>query len=280
MDDFELTVIAGKVAAAVADARVMCPLAGSITNNVTIDFVANTQLAVGGSAAMVYMEDEGVTLANVSQAMYINAGTQIPALAASIPATAARCAEVSIPWVLDPVGIGIGSQRTQILQDIKQYKPTITRGNASEIIALANLWGLDMQTDSEGEGPRGVDTINVVEEAFAAAHAIAEFTDGAVVISGDRDLVVDSTRAVWSEGGNVYMSQVTGFGCSLGGVCAVYAAVAEPFVAALAATAIYNAAGTLAATQAAGPASFKVAFIDALANLTPEDVAENTMYPM
>ena len=35
------------------------PMAGSITNTVTIDFVANAQLAVGGSAAMVYLPDEG-----------------------------------------------------------------------------------------------------------------------------------------------------------------------------------------------------------------------------
>ncbi|MDR2934301.1 MAG: hydroxyethylthiazole kinase, partial [Candidatus Adiutrix sp.] len=35
------------------------PLAGSITNSVTINFVANAQLAVGGSAAMVYLPEEG-----------------------------------------------------------------------------------------------------------------------------------------------------------------------------------------------------------------------------
>ena len=37
------------------------PMAPSITNTVTINFVANTQIAVGGSAAMVYMPDEGKT---------------------------------------------------------------------------------------------------------------------------------------------------------------------------------------------------------------------------
>lgn len=39
------------------------PMAGSITNTVTINFVANAQLAVGGSAAMVYLPDEGEFLA-------------------------------------------------------------------------------------------------------------------------------------------------------------------------------------------------------------------------
>ena len=35
------------------DVRKLCPMAPSITNFVTIDFVANAQIAVGGSAAMV-----------------------------------------------------------------------------------------------------------------------------------------------------------------------------------------------------------------------------------
>ena len=50
------------IAKAAADVRANNPLAGSITNTVTIDFVANAQLAVGGSAAMVYLPDEGETL--------------------------------------------------------------------------------------------------------------------------------------------------------------------------------------------------------------------------
>lgn len=47
---------------AVEEIRATNPMAGSITNTVTIDFVANAQLAVGGSAAMVYLPDEGEAL--------------------------------------------------------------------------------------------------------------------------------------------------------------------------------------------------------------------------
>lgn len=54
------------------------PMAGSITNSVTINFVANAQLAVGGSAAMVYLPDEGEVLANAGGAVYINVGTLLP----------------------------------------------------------------------------------------------------------------------------------------------------------------------------------------------------------
>ena len=40
---------------AVEEIRATNPMAGSITNTVTIDFVANAQLAVGGSAAMAHL---------------------------------------------------------------------------------------------------------------------------------------------------------------------------------------------------------------------------------
>ena len=51
--------LAAEIAEAVEAVRKNNPMAGSITNTVTIDFVANAQLAVGGSAAMVYLPDEG-----------------------------------------------------------------------------------------------------------------------------------------------------------------------------------------------------------------------------
>jgi hydroxyethylthiazole kinase len=276
----QLDQLQAQIEAAAAAVRQTRPLAGSITNNVTIDFVANAQLAAGGTAAMVYLPDEGETLADISAAIYINMGTQIEALAASIPATAARCCATGTPWVLDPVGIGIGAQRTQILQELKPFKPAIVRGNASEIIALAQLWGLEIPTDQpQTDGPLGVDTTDEVLTALPHARALAAHTGGAVAISGPRDLVVDAAHAIESAGGSAYMPQVTGFGCSLGGVCAVYAACTTPLVAALAATNHFNAAGTAAAAapQTAGPGSFKVAFLDALANTTPAQIAANPM---
>jgi len=69
------------------------------------------------------------------------------------------------------------------------------------------------------------------------------------------------------------MSKVTGFGCSQGGVLAVYACVTDPFTAALTGVAHYNCAGTRAEHIADAPASFKQAFIDELYKASPEDIA-------
>ena len=261
---------------AVDEIRATNPMAGSITNTVTIDFVANAQLAVGGSAAMVYLPDEGEALVAGGGAIYLNMGTLFPIYEQTIPRAAKAAHDAGKPWVLDPVGLGIGSLRTQLVNELKQYKPAIVRGNASEIIALAGLWGLEGTADDLSRA-RGVDTADTVEAARAAAIALARYTEGAVVISGESDLVTDGHSVVISHGGSALMGKVTGFGCSQGGVLAVYATQTDPFTAAVAAVNHYNLAGVAAAAAADAPASFKVAFIDELFRATPEAVAGNSI---
>lgn len=261
---------------AVEEIRATNPMAGSITNTVTIDFVANAQLAVGGSAAMVYLPDEGEALVAGGGAIYLNMGTLFPIYEQTIPRAAKAAHDAGKPWVLDPVGLGIGSLRTQLVNELKQYKPAIVRGNASEIIALAGLWDLEGDA-SELSRARGVDTTDTVATARDAAVALARYTGGAVAVSGESDLVTDGSTVAYSTGGSALMGKVTGFGCSLGGVAAVYATQADPFTAALAAVAHYNVAGTRAAVAADAPASFKVAFIDELYRATPDDIANNPL---
>lgn len=251
------------------------PMAGSITNSVTINFVANAQLAVGGSAAMVYLPDEGEALAKAGGAAYINVGTLLPVYEQSLPRTARALHEAGKPWVLDPVAIGIGELRTRLLRQFREYRPSVIRGNASEIIALAGLWGLEGGTDRSQV--RGVDSTDPVAAAKPAAAALAKWTGGAVAVSGETDLVTDGSVAAFSRGGSPLMEKITGSGCSLGGVAAIYAAVAPPFVAALTATAVYNLAAARAERKADGPASFQVAFLDELYRASAADIAGNPL---
>lgn len=264
-----------KIQDAVTKVRKTCPLVPSITNTVTINFVANAQLAVGGSAAMVYMPDEGEAMADIGNAMYINVGTVFPVYEETLPHTARALWSQNKPWVLDPVGIGRGELRMNVLSEFRSMPPTIVRGNASEIIALAQLWHL--QTEAKGH-VRGVDSTDSVEAATEAAKAVAQLIEGAVAVSGAVDLVTDGETVIRSEGGSELFTRVTGSGCALGGVMAVYAAVADPLTAALTAVQIYNAAGKQAAESAKGPGSFERDFLDALYNIPAADVANNPFH--
>ena len=265
--------IRAALAKAVNDVREKNPLAPSITNTVTQDFVANAQLAIGGSAAMLYLADECESIAKIAPAFYINMGTAMPFYAETLPRTVKALFANQKPWVLDPVGIGLSDLRTQILSQLKIYKPSSVRGNASEIISMAKLWGLI--DASQGGQVRGVDTTEKVSVAKPSAIAIAKFTGGAVAVSGEEDLVTDGNESIQCAGGSILSTKITGSGCALGGIMATYLAVTTPFIAALAGTTIFNLAGTKAAAQSDAPASFKVAFLDNLYELTGEEVADN-----
>ena len=65
MTQSEISAAVAKVAQLAKESN---PLTPSITNTVTINFVANAQLAVGGSAAMVYLPDEGAAMAKIGAA--------------------------------------------------------------------------------------------------------------------------------------------------------------------------------------------------------------------
>ena len=256
----------------VADVKETNPMAGSITNSVTINLVANTQIAAGGSAAMVYLPDEGQFLAKAGGATYINMGTMLPIYEETLPLAVKTLKKEDKPWVLDPVAIGIGQLRTAMLKLFKDYKPDIIKGNASEIIALAGLWHLE---GGKGESKvRGVDSTNHVDEAKAAAVSIARWTDGAVIISGEIDLVTDGEYVAICRGGSHFLGKITGGGCALGGAASICLTSSIPFIAALTAVLAFNLAGERAEEQTDAPASFQVAFLDELYKATPEDIAD------
>lgn len=258
---------------AVKNVREKKPLIPSITNTVTINLVANAQIAVSGSAAMVYLRDEAESMAKLGEAMYINMGTIFPLYEDTLINVARVLKDSNKPWVLDPVGIGIGELRHKILSSFKSNPPSIIRGNASEIITLASLWALKSSTNENA--PKGVDTVDSVDSSIEAAKALASFIHGAVAVSGERDFITDGNQSLYSYGGSHFMEKITGAGCSLGGVCAVYASVANPFIAAITASQHYNFAASEAEKVSKGPSSFQVRFLDNLYNASAEDIAEN-----
>ena len=272
--------IRGRILAAGKAVRATTPLAQSFTNFVTMNLVANAQLASGGAAAMSLLPDDVIDTAAIAGANYINVGTLLPFYREAIPDIARRFHELGKRWVLDPVAAGIGSTRTAILTSMKAAPPTIVRANASETIALAAMWGLVAGCAK----PVGVESADEVDAARTAAVALARFladhaTDGqaAVAVSGDVDLVTDGATVYRLPGGSPMMTKITGAGCSLGGITAVYLAVADPLTAALAASLLYNRAGEAAAAVANGPGSFQVALLDALWNTGPERIADAPM---
>lgn len=270
MDD----AVRARIGEAARKVRETTPLAQSVTNFVTVNFVANAQLAAGGTAAMSYLPDDVLATARLCSASYINVGTLQPYYAQAFPQIARGFRDMGHPWVLDPVAAGIGSTRTAILTAFKDCPPAVVRGNASEVMTLADMWGLDAEGAEKSAGPVGVESADDVDSARGAAKALARFIGGAVAVSGAVDLVTDGARVFRLEGGSPMMTKVTGGGCALGGVTGTYLAVSDPLTAALAATALFNVAESIAADQAHGPGSFQTLFLDALWQVAPDQIAQ------
>jgi hydroxyethylthiazole kinase len=145
--------------------------------------------------------------------------------------------------------------RTPLARELLASRPTVVRGNASEVLALAGM----------GAGGRGADSVAGPEAAEHAAVQVAERTGGAVAVSGAVDLVLDAGRQARVARGTELLTRVTGTGCLLGALTAACTAVEpDPLRAALAATTWLDVAGELAAGRAAGPGSFRMHLLDAL----------------
>lgn len=241
-----------------ASLRSRSPLVHCITNAVVTNFTANVLLAVGAAPAMVVSVEEAAEFVRIADALLVNVGTITAPDADAMLAAAAEAGRTGTPWVLDPVAAGVIAYRTSVVQKLVGLRPTVIRGNASEILALNGLSG----------GGRGVDSTVASSDALPAAVGLARSTGAVVALSGQVDYVTDGERTVAVEGGHELMSRVTGMGCTLGALIAAFLPVsAGPFEAAVAASALFGAAGVDAAGEAGGPGSFAVGFLDRLSTI-------------
>jgi hydroxyethylthiazole kinase len=241
------------------------PLVHNITNYVVMNNTANALLAFGASPAMVHATDEVEEFASISSSLVINIGTLSSEWIAAMRLAALTANRLGKPWVMDPVGAGATGLRTRTAADLLALKPTVVRGNASEVLAIAgNVDG----------GPKGVDSLHQSHEAAGPAAAIARARGVVVAITGAVDVVTDGARTVLIEGGDPLMARVTGLGCTataLVGAC--LAVERDPVLATVAGLASLKAAGKAAAEVAGGPGSLQVALLDMLHSLDRETLA-------
>ncbi len=250
-----------EVADDLAALRREAPLTHCITNLVADNFTANVLLAAGASPAMVIAPEEAPGFAAVAHALLVNVGTITATDAQAMRLAAAAARAAGQPWVLDPVGAGALPYRTGVVSELLQHRPTIVRGNASEILAVAGAAG----------GGTGVESTAGSSEALPRARALATRLGAVVAVSGATDYVTDGTEVVAVPGGHVLATRVTATGCALGALRAALAGVVKsPMRAAVAASVLFKAAAERAARSSQLPGSFAVAFLDALALLGTE----------
>jgi hydroxyethylthiazole kinase len=238
------------------------PLIHHITNFVVMNSTANVTLAIGASPIMAHAHEEMEAMAGFAGALNLNIGTLTNEWIESMLLAGKAAGKRGIPIVLDPVGSGATTLRTEAAKRILQEVPvTVIRGNASEIMSLF----------SEETKIRGVDSLETVDAVRDGAHRLARELKKVIAVTGAVDFVTDGEKAIEIHNGHPMFGRVTGTGCAATTAISCFCAVeADTLMTVACALGYYGLAGEEAACVSQGPGSFQVALYDALYNLSEE----------
>jgi len=246
--------------------RERSPLVHSITNYVVMNTTANALLSAGASPIMAHAHPEMDDLVSISGALVINIGTLDEYWVKSMHLAIARANQLKKPWVLDPVGAGASAYRNEVLESLIQLRPAVIRGNASEIMALAQ---------KHATGTKGVDSTNQSTEAIDAARVLNNPFGSTVCISGATDIIIDQQKTIRISNGHAMMTRVTGLGCTATALTGAFVAVQPTNLAEATASAmaLLGVAGELAAERSNGPGSLQLHILDVLHTMSQEAFA-------
>ena len=201
------------------------PLVHNITNYVTVNDVANVILACGASPIMSDEPQDVQDITAICGGLNINIGTLNVRTIEGMLAAGHKANELNHMVLLDPVGAGASSLRTNTAVNLMQeIKFDVIRGNISEIKTLAAGSGTTKGVDADVADAVTEDNL---DEAVAFAKAFSEKSGSIVAITGAIDLVSDGRKCYVIRNGRPEMGRITGTGCQLSGLMTAYL-VANP----------------------------------------------------
>jgi hydroxyethylthiazole kinase len=259
-----MTVSAG---ASLGELRERKPLVHQITNYVVMNETANATLALGALPVMAHAQEEVEEMVGLASALVLNIGTLSEHWIEAMLLAGRAASERGIPIVLDPVGAGATTYRTETAARIlDELDVTVLRGNQGEI---ATLLGADAEV-------RGVESMAIGLEPQALARGAAAELGVVASVTGPIDHVSDGERDLDVANGHPLLAAVTGTGCISSALTGCFLAVKpqEPLEAAAEALAALGVAAEDAAAGAEGPGTFHARLYDALAALDPDTLDE------
>jgi hydroxyethylthiazole kinase len=251
--------------AALSDLRGRKPLIHQITNYVVMNETANATLAIGGLPVMAHAVEEVEEMASMAGSLVLNIGTLSRNWIDAMLLAGKAANAAGVPVVLDPVGVGATTLRTETARRIlDEVRVAIVRGNAAEVAALA---GLEAEI-------RGVEAIGVGADSPKIARAGAISFGVVASVTGPVDHVSDGSRTLAIANGDPLLATITGSGCMASAITGCIAAVRPDALvdAAAFALAAFGVAAEEAARGAEGPGTFHARLYDALYALTPDSL--------
>lgn len=248
------------------------PLIHCITNPISINDCANIVLAVGGRPMMAEHPGEVAEITAVAGALALNLGNITDARLKSMAIAAKTAKEREIPVILDLVGTACSSMRKEYAaQLIDESCPAVIKGNISEVLATCGMDIVSSGIDAnEGDllNSGNLASYRQVLRPWAAKH------NTVLLVSGPTDYVTDGKTDYLCNNGNEMLSSITGTGCMLNALTAVFLTALAPVEAAAFAASLMGMAAEKASIAAGGPGSFHMMFFDELYRLSDDDIVE------
>lgn len=239
------------------------PLVHQITNIVVANDSANLTLGFGALPVMAYAPQEVAEMAAIAQALVLNIGTLSEEEVASMLIAGQAAGEKGIPIILDPVGAGATSFRTQSALRLLQELPiTVLRGNRGEIGALVGSGEVRGVEATGSEDPRQV--ARAARDAFGVT----------VAVTGPTDVITGPDHTYLVSNGSPLLADITGSGCMATATIGIFNATGDdPALQTALGLAAYGLAAERAADGAAGPGTFRARLLDEVAALHEKGTA-------
>lgn len=258
------------------------PLIHNITNYVTVNDCANILLACGASPIMADDAGEVEEITTICGGLNINIGTLNARTIESMLLAGKKANALGHPVLLDPVGVGASTLRTETAQRLlREIKFTVIRGNISEIKVLAAGTGSVRGVDANQSDVVTADNQAAVVEF---AKNFSRESGAIIVITGATDIIASATEAATVKNGVATMAKITGSGCMLSALLTAYitANPENPFEAVSAGVCLMGLAGEKAEKKriqtSAGNSTFRNYLIDAVSQITAADLEDGAKY--
>ncbi|MBR5527545.1 MAG: hydroxyethylthiazole kinase [Clostridia bacterium] len=243
------------------------PLIHCITNPISINGCANAILSLGAKPIMAEHPMEAGEITCTSDSLMLNIGNITDARMESMPISLKKAKEKNIPVLLDVVGIACsGLRRRYVLNLLEISVPSVIKGNYSEIAALNNeeysCPGVDAEASLD---------VSVIS---GAAKELALKYKTVILASGETDIITDGKRVVHVKNGTYQLARITGTGCMLGAVCAVFLTTLAPIDASVFACVYFGICGELAKTEK-GCGSYAVNLMDRISTLGKDEISKH-----
>lgn len=214
------------------------PLVHCIAPAGATPFVADVLFGVGARSVITGTSDDALAASLSADAIALDLATMSAEWSENIVPTASRAHTNGTPWVLDVSSLGRAAVRLDRVRALLANAPTVIRSTSGRL------------DDHSIDPGKGVVVTGVVPEKVRS---------------------VDETISV--PPGAALLAQVPGVRTAVCALIAACATVTQPTQAALTGTAWAALASERAAQKSRGPASFRIALVDALSAVRGDEIA-------